>query len=102
MLKNALLSFALISIGKVDKDFNYGSYDGSYLPPASGYDTSNACFTYMATNPFMLDKRKAIDMYIDMNLNSNESINQFFNEFLEKHVTKSQDTPEDTDEWAKM
>ena len=55
-LKNALLSLALITVKNddIDKVHNtqYKLYDGTQLPPISGYSANNAYLTYIEKNPF--------------------------------------------------
>ena len=89
-LKNALLSYALIKYGKFSIAFikNYKDYDGTFLPEASGFNTTNACFSYIQSNyqlifgkfmtESMQDKNKAILKYIDKNLDTNEKVVELF------------------------
>lgn len=102
-LKNALLTFALSTIRKDDFDslnMIYNSFDGSKLPMLSGYDISNACFSYIIDknefkrSPFyttgMSNKIEAIDRYIDKNLNTKEQVSDFFNDYV-NHFTDKED-----------
>jgi hypothetical protein len=103
LLKNALLSYALMKCGKVDRlpSFNYKKFDGSVLPAFSGCSTSNACFSYIQSfyhcffdklsSSVMRDKKEAIDKYIDKNLDTNEKVIDFFEQFTEKYSHESED-----------
>ena len=77
-LKNALLSLALIMTKGDDVDnlnVKYDSYDGTKLPPFSGFSMENVCLTYIMKNPFdmpfyskqMDNKQQAIQKYLDKN-----------------------------------
>ena len=93
MLKNALLSYALLKHGTVDDSpvNNYASFDGSVLPAFSGYSTSNTCFSYIQSDhdrmfgPFpsriMNDKHAAIVKYLERNLATTEQIVDLFEKF---------------------
>lgn len=93
-LKNALLTFAMTKV--FDDSFEKGpitiNYDGSVLPPLSGYNMSNACFSYIIDSdefkkhPWHTEaiarKHKAIERFLDINLNTSEQVQEFFNKFV--------------------
>ena len=88
LLKNALLSYALLKVKNKDVDhFNmkYSNFDGTKLPMMSGCNLSNACFTYITNVSFtktMMDKSAAIDKYIQRNLGTEQQIQEFFDAFM--------------------
>ena len=86
MLKNALLSYALIVLRQDDIDvfnFNYNSFDGTKLPSFAGCDTNNAIMSYMNTS--MIDKNQAIERYIKNRFATNKDVESFMIEFLTYH-----------------
>ena len=102
VLKNALLSFALSELRQKDFDglnFSYNSFDGTKLPGMSGFDTANACMSYILDisefrkSPFysitMENKLNAINKYLKNNFDTDEKVLNFVNEYIEKE--KSQD-----------
>lgn len=104
-LKNALLSYALhkVSTDRIDSPIvDYASMDGSKLPPMSGCDMSNACFTYIFDRdefknslfytPHMEKKLDAIEKYIQKHLGSDDQVQQFFDKFAKLH-SHEQETP---------
>jgi len=92
LLKNALLTYALGKIKSTDFDcnFNYTEFDGTKLPTMSGYNISNACFSYMAKCSYftplysknMATKTHAIEKYLKQNLNTNEKVLHFFEQYI--------------------
>jgi hypothetical protein len=83
-LKKALLSYAMREVyrDQISICFGYNSdhYDGSMLPPFSGYDITNACFTYMSD--LLPSKVKVIDMFIKKNLSTRNQVIDFFESFI--------------------
>ena len=89
-LKNALLAYALIRHGVVDPmaATNYRAYDGTTLPAFSGFDVTNACFSYIQSDhdrlfaPFpsraMNDKHDAVVRYMDRNLATLDQVVELF------------------------
>ena len=89
-LKNALLSYVFMKYGKIDDSpiNNYKNFDGSVLPAFSGFDTVNACFSYIQSQhelifgkfqtQIMQDKNDAILKYIEKNLNTYEKVVELF------------------------
>ncbi len=92
LLKNALLSYALLKVKNKDIDhfnMNYRAFDGTKLPMMSGCDISNACFTYILdkkSSPWytsnMIAKSNAIDKYIEHNLGTEQQVQEFFDDFM--------------------
>jgi hypothetical protein len=105
-LKNALLSYALLQIGKTDNElnFDYSKFDGNLLPEFSGCSTPNACFTYILDkaefkknhfySPRMMEKLNAIERYLDKNLCDEEKIKVFFETFVDFYDKKTVSTVE--------
>lgn len=96
-LKNALLSFALIMTKGDDVDnlnMSYESYDGTKLPPFSGYCPENVCLTYIEKNlcnhniyyKIPDNKQQAIQKYLDKNLDTQSKMIEFFDAFYKKMV----------------
>ena len=94
-LKNALLSFALIMTKGDDVDNlndKYETYDGTKLPPFSGYCPENVCLTYIEKNLFDMplyykipdNKQQAIQKYLDKNLDTPSKMIEFFDAFYKK------------------
>ena len=96
-LKNALLSYLLMKCKNYDENIslNYKSMDGRMLPPFSGYDIENACFSYIQSPydrvfgffPSKQNDQKniAIDKYIAKKLNSEKDVLDIFSEFVNKY-----------------
>jgi len=100
-LKNALLTFALVCVNgdKIEKQLyntRYDQYDGETLPPLSGCDMTNACFSYMLDKEefrkspwytvIMEQKLEAIDKYLDAQLGTDDQAVAFFERFIERAV----------------
>jgi len=86
-LKNALLAHALLMTVKPSDDTNYAEYDGSAIPPFSGSDVAQACFTYFSDGGIlrtqhMIDKIEAIQKYIKVHLNNQKDVYKFFELFV--------------------
>jgi hypothetical protein len=98
VLKNALLTAAIISIKEQDMDhnFDYTSYDGTKYPPLSGSSIHCACFSYILNRfqfrkslfytKIMESKLDAIEKYLAKNLSTKEQVDAFFNEFCNKII----------------
>jgi hypothetical protein len=97
-LKNALLTFAIISVNKDDMaglDFDYNSYNGSKYPALSGSSIENACFSYIFNvkklktsgwySPNYASKMNAIQKYLDKNLSTDDQVFSFFRKVCEKN-----------------
>ena len=97
-LKNALLTFVLLSENRkdFDKSFEYGKYTGTKLPPLSGSSLEEAVFSYIVdkeefkTSPMysdaMLKKSIAIDAYIHKHLNTDKKVLKLLKSFLKKQA----------------
>ena len=93
LLKNALLTFAIINVNKDDMDhsFDYALYDGSKYPPLSGSNITNACLSYIMDrtefrkHPFytvrMEEKLNAIDLYLNKSFDSTDKVVEFLTKF---------------------
>lgn len=84
-LKNSLFTLMLLKMNKTDfeeDNYNYASYDGSKLPPLSGYSLLNASSTYM-NNYNLPSKDIAINKYFKRMFNSTYQINAFINRTIE-------------------
>lgn len=94
LLRDALLSFALLGTGRMDNNLNlnYDTFDGSLLPSASGFNVPNACFSYLSSS--LPKKLRAIEKYIDKNLNTNQKVEIFFVNFLKSHGGRFGDSSE--------
>lgn len=99
-LKNALLSYALSQVKKDDFDhfnFAYQTFDGTKLPSMSGYDTVNACASYIIDKkmfrkgPFytthMESKLDAIDKYLDAQFDSNDKVTNFLELLVNQKIS---------------
>ena len=101
-LKNAMLSFALgrLRTDDIDDKVAYSAYDGTKLPPMSGFDVQNACMTYIAKVPsesLIADqKTRAIQRYLRRNLNSPEKVSDFFFSFVEDYEDRFYSSPSGT------
>ena len=89
-LKNALFTYALLRVGKEEENMykDYDRYDGTTLPPFTGWCTTHACFSYihgthppLHNSPLMMAKQDAIKRYIDQNLATTEQVWEFFERF---------------------
>lgn len=79
-LAEACLTKQLFTVCRADVDewnWNYKSYDGTKLPPLSGYNLTNALTTYISHGG---EKSKAIDRYLYKNLRTAQQLDVFFNE----------------------
>lgn len=105
MLKNALLSYALMKLKNDDIDdisLEYKNFDGTKLPMFSGYNVENACFSYIIDKekfrkdffytPAMEEKLNAIDKYLDKNLGTNEQVMKLFQDFVRRDGMPSEST----------
>ena len=101
-LKNAMLSFALgrLRTDDIDDKVAYSAYDGTKLPPMSGFDVQNACMTYIAKVPsesLIADqKTRAIQRYLRRNLDSPEKVSDFFFSFVEDYEDRFYSSSSDT------
>lgn len=98
-LKNALLTYALMTVNYADFDTNYDykSYDGSKLPSMSGVSLTSSCFSYitdindlcnrMFYTPQMMLKLQAIQRYLDANFDTTEKTIDFFDNFAKDYDT---------------
>lgn len=95
-LKNALLSHMLMKVGDIEyNNYEYHKFDGSKLPIFSGYNISNACFSYifdinefknnMFYSSVMESKLFAINKYIEKNLNTDNKVLLYFEKYLDKN-----------------
>ena len=93
----------------VDNDnlnMKYDSYDGTKLPPFSGYSMENVCLTYIMKNPFdmpfyskqMDSKQQAIQKYLDKNLDTFSKIITFFDKFCKIMTEKKTEEPKKNDD----
>ena len=74
----------------IGRSLCYDQYNGDTLPPPSGYNDYNRLFSYMSTGGIletkpMIDKIKAIEMYIEKNILSDQTS---MLEFLERYLDK--------------
>jgi hypothetical protein len=95
-LKNALLTYHMTEVfaNKIERGPITTVFDGSSLPPLSGYNLINACFSYIMDedefkkHPFytqtMAMKHKAIDRFLELNLNTREQVTKFFDDVTNK------------------
>lgn len=99
-LKNALLAYALMNVGKEDDNFykDYDRYDGTTLPPLSGWCMTHACFSYihgahppLNNTPLAMAKQDAIKRYLDKNLSTTDQVMTFFERF-HAHIIRKNDT----------
>jgi hypothetical protein len=85
-IKNALLTFALNLVYPDSRgdDYNYDKYDGTLLPPLSGFDGVNSLMSYIvdSSNPHIHSKYNAIQRFLDINLSSEEDQEDFLHNFL--------------------
>lgn len=95
LLKNALLTLALMRVRSKDRDdtnMDYTLFDGTKLPMLSGCDLANACFSYIVDRAEFRSslfysrqmelKHDAIDLYLKRNLASYEQVEDLFNAFV--------------------
>jgi hypothetical protein len=99
-LKNALLTASVFALNRKKDEpdmvqrFNYTSYDGTKLPPASGSSAINAYMTYIIDrdefrnslfySKIMEYKQDAIDLYMKTHFETDEQVMVFFKEYLDK------------------
>lgn len=74
----------------ISKSLCYDQYNGDSLPPPSGFNDFNRLLSYMSTggdweSKPMIDKVKAIEMYIEKNILSDQTK---MYEFLERYIEK--------------
>ena len=103
-LKNALLSFAIVSINKDDMEglgTDYSKYKGDKYPPLSGSSVAHACFTYIFNREkfknsimytvMMESKLDAIEKYLKKQFKTDDQTMEFFEKFCEKYKESSTD-----------
>lgn len=96
-LKNALLTFALMTTNKEDMailDLNYDKYNGDKFPALSGSSFPHACYTYIFNRrdfrgSLMYSKQyeyklDAIEKYLNKHLSSEDRVLDFFIKFCNK------------------
>lgn len=112
ILRNGLLSYALMKVNKDDIDnlkMNYDDFDGNKLPMFSGYNTANACMSYIQDkNDFrnglfyskhMENKLNAIDKYLLNKFDTDAKIIDFFDKFINiKKIVSSDSLGTNSDE----
>lgn len=116
LLKNALLAYALhkttINADDVPSSktaHRYDDYDGSKLPPMTGYTLPNACFTYILERPrvrlidstyteIMESKFVAIEKFIEKNLDTDDKVLKLFVKFCETN----KDGRDALENWCKI
>ena len=75
-------------------DLNYDRYDGSKLPLLSGYNTANACLTYIKHGG---SKSRAIERFLDNHLRSREQVSDFLKTAESKLKNRNADEPHPPD-----
>lgn len=88
-LKNALLSYALLTVykNKIAAHCLYHQYDGKYLPPPSGYEAIQSCFNYiMMKDTGIWQKQIVIDDFIQSHITSEDDARVFFSQFLKSTI----------------
>lgn len=105
MLKNALLTLALMRVRARDRDdmnMRYDKFDGTKLPMLSGCDLSNACFSYIVDRAelrrgpwytrHMEYKVEAIERYLGRNLATDAQAQALFDDFVASCVPAEVDS----------
>lgn len=104
-LKNALLALALGRlcaddlVDGLEVSQPYAAYDGSKLPPMSGFDIRDACMTYIVDVPsgsLLADqKTRAVERYLRSNLGKREQACDFFDHFVQDYTGRFQQLPDE-------
>lgn len=108
-LKNALLTHAMAIVCANDFDGSttpYAEYNGNALPPLTGYNITNACFSYMNMREaapeeswrgsIMRDKHIAIQKYLARQLGSPTQAAMFFEAYLTAIAAIESDSESDS------
>jgi hypothetical protein len=103
-LKNALLTFAMMTTNKDDIahiDLNYDKYNGDKFPALSGSSFPHACYTYIFNRrdfrgSLMYSKHceyklDAIEKYLNKQFSAEDRVLDFFIRFCEKAMDAKKD-----------